>query len=252
VTVYVTGDTHGGVKEYQALKRFALEQGLTRDDVIIIAGDAGVYYGGKAFGPGRTIMKESPCRFLIVRGNHDDRITHIIESGQASGKWSRREILGNAAYVNDGYPNVYYALDEGGLYEIDGEKVLIVPGAYSIDKYYRLENGFPYNPYEQLNPKEMDDLLQLAEDNPDITGVIAHTAPQSWEPCFRDLFFKGLDQSRVDKTTDKFLDTLVEKLPNLNVYYFGHFHADRNCGEHGVMIYHEVLEYGKRHGETII
>lgn len=244
--VFITGDTHGGAAAFRTLRDFSLEEGLGADDVIVIAGDAGIYYGGQTYGSVRKIMRQASCKFLVLRGNHDDRIEEIIALAGGEGTWSTEQLLGNAAYVHRKYPNVFYALDEGGIYQIYGEKVLFVPGAYSIDKHYRLANGFPYNPREQLTTGEMDRLLQAAEDNPDITGVIAHTAPFSWERHFRDLFFPGIDQSRIDKTTDRFLDDLVERLPNLQLFYFGHFHDDRNCGEHGVMLYHEVVEYGTK------
>ncbi len=244
--VFITGDTHGNPVSFYRLRDYAVRNDLSLEDIIIICGDAGLYYGGLAVDSVKDIMMQTPCNFLVVRGNHDDRIEDVVRKFAVSGSWGKQELLGNSVYVDRKYPNIFYALDEGGLYEIYGEKVLFAPGAYSIDKFYRLARGLPYNPNEQLSAEEMDNLLQLAEQHPDIVGVIAHTAPLSWEPCFRDLFFPGLDQSKIDKTTDTFLDSLVERLPNLAYYYFGHFHDDRNCGEHGIMLYHELVEYGQR------
>lgn len=245
--VFIAGDTHGVPAEFRVLKDFSIQEGLTLDDIIVIAGDAGIYYGGFTSNDARQIAMQAPCKFLIVRGNHDDRIEDVINAAESKGCWSTQQLLGNTVYVHKKYPSLFYALDEGGIYHIDGEKVMIVPGAYSIDKFYRLADGHPYNPREQLTKNEMDALLDLAEENPDITGVIAHTAPLLWEPYFRDLFFGGINQEKVDKTTDKFLDALIERLPNLKHYYFGHFHSDRNCGDAGVMVYRKILEYGTKH-----
>lgn len=244
--VYITGDTHGQVEAFRHLADFAHARDLTDDDIIIVAGDAGIYYGGLTMGSGRKVMEQAPCRFLIVRGNHDDRISDVIARSEDPTRWEQGELLGNTVYFDRRSPTVFYALDGGGLYEIYGDKVLFVPGAYSIDTRYRLEWGLPYNPDEQLTCGEMDDLLEVAERHPDIAAIIAHTAPLSWEPYFDDLFFKGVDQSLVDKSTDRFLDVLIALLPDLKYYYFGHFHDDRNVGDDGIMLFHEVIEYGKR------
>lgn len=244
--VYITADTHGIADEFRKLRDFALDKDLCEEDIIIIAGDAGLYYGGHSYGSGRKILSQTPCRFLILRGNHDDRICDVIREFPNEDVWAHQSVLGNDVFYDKRYPTILYALDGGGLYDIYGEKVLFVPGAYSIDKQYRLDHGFPYNPHEQLTTSEMDALLGIAEENPDIVGVIAHTAPLSWEPHYQDLFFSSVDQSKVDKTTDRFLDALIERLPQLKYYYFGHFHDDRSCGERGRMLYRDIVEYGMR------
>ena len=40
------------------------------------------------------------------------------------------------------------------------------------------------------------------------------------------MFIKGIDQSKVDNTTEIFLDKLEEKL-NYKKWYCGHYHTDK-------------------------
>ena len=63
------------------------------------------------------------------------------------------------------YPNKFFACD-GFSYQVmleDGKtfNALVVGGAYSIDKYYRLENGWPWFEDEQLSVEEQTMILDL-------------------------------------------------------------------------------------------
>ena len=64
------------------------------------------------------------------------------------------------------FPHIKYALDEVALYWIPyGEnkyyQTLVIPGAYSVDKYYRLQNGWSWFEGEQLTAAEMEKGLDL-------------------------------------------------------------------------------------------
>ncbi len=54
--------------------------------------------------------------------------------------------------------------------------------------------------------------------------VLSHTAPIDWEP--NDLFLRGIDQSKVDKTTEVWLGQFKEMF-GWDLWLFGHYHADR-------------------------
>lgn len=80
-----------------------------------------------------------------------------------------------------------YTRDEGDIIRIGEYNFLFLPGAYSIDKDYRLTKGYPYNPKEQLNHFEMNNLINKLEYfllNDNIDFVISHTFPLSWEPAY--------------------------------------------------------------------
>jgi 3-oxoacid CoA-transferase subunit A len=134
------------------------------------------------------------------------------------------------------YPNIYYALDKGGIYNIDGRKTLVIPGAYSVDKWYRLQQGWSWFPDEQLKPREMAALEILAAGQ-HFDLVLSHTCPYSKMPT--DLFLRGIDQSRVDNSMEFWMDQLIEKI-TYDIHCWGHFHADRLEAPGCEMLFQEV------------
>lgn len=146
------------------------------------------------------------------------------------------------------YPNIWYTRDEGDIIRINEYNFLFVPGAYSVDKNYRLNNDKPYNPQEQLSYIEMQLLINKLERfliYDKIDFVISHTFPLSWEPAYRWLFMDGIKQSEVDKTTEEFLDKIEKILDNNYIQWFGgHFHYDMVINEKATMLYNDVVEIG--------
>lgn len=116
-----------------------------------------------------------------------------------------------------------------------GKRVLTIGGAYSVDKWYRLQNNWMWFAEEQLTADEMAFAEKiLAPWNYDL--ILSHTAPISWEPT--DLFLRGIDQSKVDKTMEIWLDKF-KGMTNWNIWCFGHYHADRIERPHVEQFYQE-------------
>ena len=145
------------------------------------------------------------------------------------------------------YPNIWYVIDGGGIYNVGGYDILFVPGAYSIDKWYRLRNNYPWNPFEQLTLEEQEELELVTVEWLDlgfnIDFVVGHTFPLKMQQFYQDLFMKGLDQSSVDKTTEYWLNKLAdiyESCPTFKQYFGGHFHDDRVLTDKYTMLYHSV------------
>ena len=146
------------------------------------------------------------------------------------------------------YPNIWYVPDEGGIYNIEGYNILFIPGAYSVDKYYRQRMRYPWNPDEQLTDREKNELHLLLVEWTDmgfgIDFVIAHTFPLKKQPLYEDLFMEGLDQSHVDKTMELWLNQMAdvyENVPEFKQYFGGHFHDDRVLDDKYTMLYHDVV-----------
>ena len=73
--VYVIADIHGSALSLQQDMKYMPE--LTKDDYIIIAGDAGLEYGPYSMGSLKKYMKKLPCTFVVMRGNHDNRYHYM-------------------------------------------------------------------------------------------------------------------------------------------------------------------------------
>lgn len=226
----VTGDTHGAPRVFSRVQEiFSNTDFLPNDTAIIILGDAGFnFYCNK----GEKIWKNKiknhyPVHIYCVRGNHEERPENL------NYPLTYDENVCGRVYVDPENELIRYFMD-GGEYNIAGHSVLVIGGAYSVDKYYRLNRvGLT----EELNNSGLSGWFndeQLSSDerkNIDaaISGkhydfVFTHTCPISWEP--RDLFLGFIDQSQVDKTMELWLDEVKDHV-SWNIWCFGHYHADR-------------------------
>ena len=226
--VLMCGDLHGDWKPIRNLYQTMLKKHpLTENDVLIILGD----FGANFFFNHRDIeykkkLGKYKITYFIIRGNHEERPSVCMNKNPNA--WHIEEFWGNQAYVENNYPYIKYALDTPAKYEIPiaQEKIiktLILPGAYSVDKYVRLANNWSWFPQEQCNKEEMAAGINLAKsDTWDL--VLSHTAPIIYEPT--DLFLSVVDQSTVDKTTERWLGEIEYNL-NYNLWCWGHYHANR-------------------------
>ena len=46
-------------------------------------------------------------------------------------------------FFEEEYPNMFFAKD-GEIYNINNKKTMVIGGAYSVDKYYRLGRGYSW------------------------------------------------------------------------------------------------------------
>lgn len=238
---YVGGDLHG---ECRNLKYWVeMELPTPKDEsAVIILGDAGLnYYGGYKDRHFKSNLNSIGIMVYCLRGNHEMRISDAIYYGNYGLEYD--ENVGGKTWFETGYPNIRYFLDEGGLYHINGKEALIVPGAYSVDKDYRLERGWNWFPNEQLDENEREVLKIFAHDM-DFDYIFAHTCPHSWEPYIDDLFMDYIDQSEVDKTTEDFLDELLNDC-SYKYFYFGHYHNDREIpNKNATMLFKFIIPLG--------
>ena len=96
----------------------------------------------------------------------------------------------------------------------------------SVDKMYRLMNGYSWFPQEQLNDEEMKHGLELLDYHDwQVNIVLSHTCPICFEPT--DLFLSFIDQSSVDKTMERYLGQ-IEYTLNYKLWMWGHYHAFRD------------------------
>ncbi len=78
---------------------------------------------------------------LCIHGNHEMRPETVPSYHEAP--WH-----GGSVYVEDEFPNLLFAKD-GEVYDLDGQKAIVIGGAYSVDKWYRLQCDLNWFPDEQ-------------------------------------------------------------------------------------------------------
>lgn len=243
--VWITGDLHG---DYSPVAKFYVEHRdeLSEnrlDNLLIVLGDFGANYffnaRDRAF---KERLAKFPLTYFVIRGNHEERPSVMLEKNPMS--WSAFEstTVGGTIYFEDDYPYIMYAKDEGGDYCINGKTICVIPGAYSIDKEYRLRNGWSWFPGEQMTKVEKANLLKNLA--PHYDYIFSHTCPLSWEPQISDLFLDGIDESKIDKSMESFLDKVISKT-TYGEYFFGHFHDDRDLENNAHMLFHKTVKLTK-------
>ncbi len=222
-TTLITGDTH---RRFDRLQHFVKKFGVVEGDVMIILGDAGInYYGGYIDDPVKYSLSKLGLKLFCIHGNHEMR-------PEATGRYKETEWNGGIVYCEEKHPHLIFAKD-GEIYDIDGHKTLVIGGAYSVDKYYRLALGEKWFADEQP-PDETKEYVERRLDKCgwNVDAVLSHTVPYKYRPT--DLFISGIDQTTVDTGTEKWLGYIEERLV-YKKWYAGHFHCDRNIDNLSIM-----------------
>ena len=198
------------------------------------------------YGAKRGLCKNYPHIFYCVRGNHEARPSDVPGMQLVYDE----EVDGDV-WVEEEFPRIRYFKD-WGIYTIDGLRTLVIGGAYSVDKHYRLAQGWKWFENEQLTQTERD-ACYMSVYGRQIDLVLSHTCPLSLQPT--DLFLRGLDQSTVDNTMEVWLEETADVF-NWKIWLFGHYHADRIEWPHVEQFYTEmeplidILERWKNYDNT--
>lgn len=248
----ITGDTHLNFSRFYPL--FDNEYGIQseyppEETAIIILGDSGLNF---MLNEQDRIMKNKLSNtgytWYLVRGNHEERPQNI--NGVIQEYDSETDGL---IWVEKNYPKIKYFQD-GGTYNLGPWHTLVIGGAYSVDKWYRLnrcgiqtinEENRDYIQKvahwfydEQLTDQEKENILNNVR-GADFDLILTHTCPEQWMPI--DLFLPGIDQSTVDNSMEQWLNILKDQI-SWKVMLWGHFHADRIERPHCEMLYQSIQD----------
>lgn len=232
---FLCGDIHG--KPYPIenfMRRHEEDMEFDGTDKVILLGDAGFnfflgdshYQGGKADNNFKKKMSKKPFIFYVVRGNHEERPSIVMLNNPEDWEFKFDAEVNGMVYVEKAYPNIRYFDDTPSMYIIAGYKTLVMGGAYSVDKYYRLMNNWSWFANEQMTKEEMKIATRLCEaSNWECDLVLSHTCPICFEPT--DLFLQSIDQNTVDKSMERFFGNIEFQL-KYRGWCWGHFHDYRD------------------------
>lgn len=207
--IYITGDTHRDFYRLNSLEK-------NKDNMIIILGDAGInYYLNEEDNNLKKYLNDINIKLFCIQGNHEERPENISSYKEVN-------MFEGSVLIEAEYPNLIFAKN-GELYKINEKSVLIIGGAYSVDKEYRLTYHHKWFKDEQLTEREKEEILNKYSGR-HIDIILSHTCPLKYEPT--EVFMKGVDQSRVDKSMERFLDKVEENI-HYDKWYCGHFHTEK-------------------------
>lgn len=230
--IYITGDTHG---EFDRIFDFCESMETTKNDIMIILGDVGINYH---FGINDNRIKQEltqlPITLFCIHGNHEERPYECPDCQYEEIEWHN-----GIVYVEEEFPNLVFAKD-GEVYDFEGKKTIVIGGAYSVDKYYRLQNGFKWFETEQPDEQIRNDVVKALDRLEwQVDVVLSHTCPYRIIPTH--LFLSGIDQSKVDDSTERWLNTIDDRL-TYSKWYFGHYH-DYLENDGFIMLYEDIVEF---------
>lgn len=183
----LVGDIHGIVGNIAHIRKLHPDA-----DEIIVVGDMGVGFPGPEDALFRRLSEEITTKPFVrfIRGNHDN-------------------------------PEVCRTFTDGGIQWIpDGhieDGILFVGGAWSIDFQFRTP-GFDWWHNEELNEEDWEEIFRKVEGQA-IHTVISHDAPQRVIHLIL-----GADKTIAKSRTSMYLDMLWNRLPNVKLWVFGHYH----------------------------
>ena len=221
--IYITGDVH---RRFERIEAFCEKAGTRQQDVLIILGDACVnYYGDEDDFRLKKRLKDIPLTLFMIHGNHEERPENIDS-------YELREWRGGKVYSEKEFPNLLFAKD-GEIFDLDGRKTIVIGGAFSVDRNYRISHSLPWFPDEQAdNMKKLETERKLDEAGWQIDTVLSHTVPEKYVP--REAFLKGVDQKEVDTGMEAWLG-IIEKKLDYQKWYAGHFHIEKKIDRLEIM-----------------
>ena len=235
MAIYITGDTHGEI-DHQKLNRFNFPESnnLTKNDYVIIAGDAGILWSSYS----NTCLNHISNRdrklidwynkknftTLFVDGNHENHnaLNYFPEKIWNGGK---------VHYIS----NSIIHLMRGQIYTINGKTFFVMGGADSVDKMCRIENTSWWKNEMPSREEYEEAISNLEKVDFKVDYVITHTCGSS---CINDLITYHIEKD----TLTKFFDHLEFDL-NLKFkhWYFGHHHLDKQIDDRHTCVYDKIL-----------
>lgn len=228
--IYITGDTHG---QFERVAAFCGKAQTTKDDILIILGDAGInFYGSFRDDAKKRMLSHLPITIFSIHGNHEQRPATIPTYHTIA--WH-----GGLAYVEDQYPNLLFAKD-GEIYDMNGIRTMTIGGAYSVDKAIRQIFGYCWWPDEQPSDEIKHDVeARLDKEGWKVDAVLSHTTPLKYMPV--EVFLPDVDQSSVDQSTEEWLEGIEGRL-TYNRWYCGHYHTEKVI-DRMILLFETVREY---------
>lgn len=246
--VYITGDCHADFTKF-ATDKFPEQKEMTKDDIVIVCGDFGIWHDNKTERYWLKWLDEKPFTTVFVDGNHEnfDRLY--------GGEFQIVDFHGGKAHKIREH---IYHLMRGYVFDFEGKKFFAFGGASSHDvrdgildrddfdsdeefrdtvkEWYRLDKWFRVNHvswWKQEMPDEDElafGLQTLIKNDNRVDYVVSHCCPQEIAS------FMGFHTP--DRLTQWF--NMVAHTVSFDRWYFGHYHDNRQIMGKFILLYDRI------------
>ena len=239
----VKGDCHGS---FDWMDNGCLSDYTPSETAIIVLGDVGFnFWLNKKDDKIKKEVNSKGYRFYCLQGNHEARPTDI-----AGMQYIYDDDVKGWLYIQPIYSNIRY-LKMWGDYCFGKYFTAVLGGAYSVDKWWRLQNAgvtgpkdpkyhnpkaTGWFPNEQMTKQEMKEAEEALSGIP-YDFVMSHTCPISWQPT--DLFLSAVNQNEVDNSMELWMDKFKDKI-KYTAWIWGHYHTDRLERPHCEIYYKDI------------
>ena len=230
--IVFTGDIHGDMTKIYNYATARRQNNLEDLQAIVILGDVGAnYYLNGRDRKFKKKLNRLNVDVLCLHGNHEAR-------PQTIASYITEEYHGGDVMVEPEYPHLKFLID-GEIYNLDGLQTLAIGGAYSVDKFYRLENGWQWFNDEQPSQYIKNKVERVLEENNwEVDQIISHTCPTKFIPT--EMFLPFIDQSTVDSSTEEWLDEIEDKT-QYKRWLCGHWHCDKEVTNNFQILFNNFI-----------
>ena len=246
--VFITGDCHADFRKFST-DRFPIQKEMTRDDVVIVCGDFGIWNDSKEERYWFKWLEEKPFTLAFVDGNHEnfdrlygDEFPVVDFHGGKAHKIRENIFHLMRGYVFDFEGKSFWCfggarshdIQDGILdrddYESDDDFYADIKKWYAEDKWFRI-NHVSWWEQELPTQEEMDTGLKALESRGSkVDYIVSHCCPQEVASAM------GFRES--DKLT-AFFNEIAHKT-QFSRWYFGHYHGEEQIWGKFILLYDHI------------
>lgn len=250
--IYITGDTHADFESRFSTKAFPEQKKLTRDDIVIVCGDFGIWHDCPSERYWLDWLDSKSFTTCFCDGNHEnfDRL-YSDEFPVVDFHGGKAQKIRN---------NIYHLL-RGEIYDFENKKFFIMGGASSHDiqdgildlKNFTSEQAFKesynrmcsqnkmfrvnhYSWWKEEMPsnEEFERAIRNLESvDFKVDYIVTHSAPQS-------IVLNALGYDDSDKITEFLQD--VKQRCEFKHWFFGHYHRNLDIGDKFTCLYENIIK----------
>lgn len=226
--IFLSGDIHGELEYGRVVNYFEdlalYDEDLSKDDYLIILGDAGIVWdGGAADRKVQQALRDLPVTTLWLDGNHEN--FDLLEE-YPEDIWHG----GRVQYIDDSIIH----LMRGQIYEIGGKTFFVFGGGITIDMNLRTEHIDWWADEMPTDAEYEEGLRNLEKAGDKVDYILTHTCPESIAYEMESDIHPG------ETPLQKYLEMISESV-DFEEWYFAHWHRDEHMGNFHCL-YYELIE----------